>query len=138
MVIAMVKKLFYIVFSALFLLQTLTLPISVPELVLCVAEDHVQLEMKNTPSECTHDDLSSSTFDVLKQHYHTDNCADVPLFQHAQHVLSKNHSIHFAQSQAVVFLPNAKEISLKTSFLPITAPSSFVLQRTLRTVILLI
>ncbi len=134
----MIKKLFYIVFSALFLLQTLTLPISVPELVLCVAEDHVQLEIKDVSNECTHSTMPDIALNSLRQNYHADKCADVPLFQHVQHVLSKNHHLHFTQIQAVVFLPNASELSLKTLSRPTNVPSSFVLQRTLRTVVLLI
>jgi len=75
------KKINYLMLSALFLLQTLTLPIALPELALCVAEDHVRLEMQNLPADCKHDGQSRS---ALKHTDHMDDCADVAMFQHVR------------------------------------------------------
>jgi len=134
----MIKKFFNIVFSALFLLQTFTLPISVPKLVLCVSQDHVQLEIKGTSAECTHSAIPDVAFSRLQHNYHGDNCADVPLFRHVQHVLSGNHPVRFFQTYSIV-------LASKTNIQPLIIlphsnnfPQAFTFRRALQSVVLLI
>jgi len=133
------KKFGYLILSSLFLVQTLTLSVSFPQLVLCVAEDHVRFEMKNLPTNCEHDPQTSGALSALQQTYHTDNCADVSLFQHVKHIIARNHRIHRVAVYAVLLtVPYKPQAPVKfstslSSHLPVSSS-----QLILRSVVLLI
>jgi len=122
--------------SALFLLQTLTLPIALPELALCVAEDHVRLEMQNLPADCKHDGQSRS---ALKHTDHMDDCADVPMFQHVRHVISNKPYSNIRPIYSVLFIPNVTEGNRTVSLFSVQNDfPSYSLQHAVHSVVLLI
>lgn len=134
-----IRNISHLVVSVLFLLQTLTLPVSLPELVLCVAEDHVRLEMKNLPADCDHDNSGETVLKTLKSTFHTDRCNDVPLFQHVRHVISKNQDLTRIILPVAVFPVTPKGVPQTSDFTTIgTQSPSIPNPSILSTVVLLI
>jgi len=133
------KKISYIVLNALFVLQTLTLPMSIPELVLCVAEDHVRLEMKTVRTDFTHAEQAATALSALRHTYHNNDCVDIPLFQHVQQVIFKKHTSIFLRHYTAFFIPTTSENETASfSFVINNEFSSFSQQYTIRNVVLLI
>ncbi len=133
------NKVYYVILSGLFLLQTLTLPVSVPELVLCVAEDHVQLEIKRLSADCAHDTPETAIFTALQHNYHSDDCNDIPLFQHTQHVISQKQRTTLIPFSGTLFFTNNKDTQPAVSLLDLNQHSpSFSPLRVVRSVVLLI
>ncbi len=131
------KKIGYLSLSILFALQAFTLSLSLPDLVLCVADDHVQLELQTTPQVCSHNASTSSEVLSLKHAFHSDTCIDVPLFLHNQHVISKKQVLYFNISVAYVSNNLSEAFRTITPLVSHKSPS-FVLHQSLRSVVLLI
>ena len=130
------KKIGYLSLSVLFALQAFTLSLSLPELVLCVAEDHVRLELQTMPESCQHGNDLQTTLFSLKHAFHTDDCVDVSLFLHNNNVLNKQHVFYTHLSSGFlpfVFDEQRPAICRVASRVPILP-----YQRNLRSVVLLI
>jgi len=98
------NKLSQLILALSFLVNTLVMPISVQGLVLCVDNDHIALELQKVSPEGSKERSAQANQYKTASTYHSDGCADVPLYQHFQHV------IHGKQSRAlhpVRFLPAA-------------------------------
>ena len=132
-------KLSKLLLAFAFLVNSLLVPISIQGLVLCVDEDHIALEIQIISSERSCDTAPVSHQLKTESGYHSDDCADVPLYQHVQDVLhaKQNRVIHPAR---IILTPPA--------FLPLAVwqsthhnPASFLpypRQSTLQSVVLLI
>ncbi len=133
------RKINYLLLGGLFLVQTFALPISVPELVLCVADDHVRLELKNVSDDCGHEEFWNRSLNVWQHDFHADNCIDVPLYQHVKHVVIKNAITNVFTGNTTFFVldsdktgKESRVVSLSNGF------PSFSLQRSICSVVLLI
>lgn len=133
------KKLNHLFLGIVFLVQILALPIAQHNLVLCIGDNHVALEQKNVLDDCNHDAPQGTSKLKMQSIYHTDNCVDIPLHQHARYVVIKkhHHAIHF--DPLVLITKNIPPACPQTSFYVATFTSlSFPLQNAVRTVVLLI
>lgn len=134
------RKIGHILLSGIFLLQVLAMAVSLPELVLCVAEDHVRLEVQNDPATCSHSTTETLSISVLQQNYHQDRCNDIPLFQHSQQVHLQKQRLVLALQAAVLppFLFDKNKTTARPQIETAESVSISSPQHALRSVILLI
>ena len=134
------RKIGHILLSFTFLIQVLAMAVSLPELVLCVAEDHVRLEVQNDPKTCSHFSTETLSISVLQQNYHQDQCSDISLFQHSQQMHLQKQRLVLAL-QAAVLPPYLFDNNKTTARPQIETAESISIsspQHALRSVILLI
>ena len=87
---------FNVTLGFLFLIQTLILPLSTDQSVLCISEDHIAVEKTEQNTTCKHDTTSLTYLREKFQKYHQDDCADIPLMQHEKNIVKITKHLRIA------------------------------------------
>jgi len=132
----------HILLTALVLLQSLAIQISIPETVLCIEDNgYIMLEKSGTDIHCEYLTETSQGDETAENIFHESNCIDIPLEKQLQNAVLKkspNHKIYKKHHNSILSVDHLNSLSFKNQKSTLDYPNSLTLPAIHKNVILLI